>query len=188
MSAIFAAIAGKIFNEMAQQILAVVKSGGNNESVTENDIRATIEKVLVESRITFKSPTETHLIHESEKYNTCVFKISRGARIGCACGNRIRTKKGVVNDTGLCTIHLKSTKKAESNKKCTYVPEKGKKAGEVCGASIKTPGHFCSKHRTVKSKSDNDASDFSDGDEPARVLSKEFVEDDTSNEDEDGTD
>jgi hypothetical protein len=182
MSAIFAAIAGKIFNEMAQQILAVVKSGGNNEAVTENDIRATIEKVLVESRIIFKTPTETHLIHEAEKYNTCVFKISRGARIGCACGNRIRVKKGVINDTGLCTIHLKSTKKAESNKKCTYVPEKGKKAGEVCGASIKTPGHFCSKHRTVKSKSDSDASDFSDGDDPIRPLSDEFVEEeDTPN-------
>lgn len=182
MSAIFAAIAGKIFNEMSQQILAVVKSGGNNEAVTENDIRATIEKVLVESRITFKTPTETHLIHEAEKYNTCVFKISRGARIGCACGNRIRVKKGVINDTGLCTIHLKSTKKAESNKKCTYVPEKGKKAGEVCGASIKTPGHFCSKHRTVKSKSDSDASDFSDGDDPIRPLSDEFVEEeDTPN-------
>ena len=177
MSAIFAAIAGKIFNEIAQQILVVVKSGGNNAEVTENDIRATIEKILVESYITFKTPTETHLIHESEKYNTCIFKISRGARIGCACGNRIRTKKGVVNDSGLCTVHLKSTKKAESNKKCTYVPEKGKKAGQVCGASIKTPGHFCSKHRSAKTKS-ADASDFSDGDEqPTRALSSEFVED-----------
>lgn len=177
MSSIFATIAGKIFNEMAQQILPVVKDHGNNELVTEADIKSAIEKVLVESRISFKTSTETHLIHRAEKYNTCNFKISRGARIGCACGNRIRTKAGEINESTLCTVHAKSTKKAETNKKCTYVPEKGKKIGQVCGASIKTPGHFCSKHRSAKSKSEDEEvaneSDFSDG--PAHVLSDEFV-------------
>lgn len=183
MSAIFAAISAKIFTEMTHQILAVVKEHGNNETVTENDIRSTIEKVLVESHITFNTPSGTHLVHQPEKYNTCVFKISRGARIGCACGNRIRTKKGMKNDTGYCTIHFKSTQKAESNKKCTYVPEKGKKAGEVCGASIKTGGDFCSKHRTSKSKSGDEQSDFSDDEQSSRgPLSDEFVEEhDTPN-------
>ena len=149
--AFFTAIYGKIFEEMTQKLLEVVKADGKNQFATNNDIRSIIERIMIESCVVLNIGAKTHVIHEPEKYNVCTFKISRGDREGCECGSRI-TKSGTTGKGSLCAVHVKALQKANNSRKCSYVPEKGIRGGHVCGASIKTDDHFCSKHRAAKIK------------------------------------
>ena len=145
MSMTFATIFGKVFATMTKDIFDLVKKNGKNLDVTENDVRSTIEKSMVESCILLTIGETQHVIHEPEEYKCCTFLISRGDREGKPCGKRTNNKKS----NKFCTVHFKATEKVATEKHCVHTST----SGEVCGARIlKSDDDHCSKHRSKSKK------------------------------------